>query len=101
MTPVTTDFGKRVFTELLTQQVDADELRAWLQGIGASAAADATVVEELVSLLQKNSTLLAVGQQISDILSIDVLLNRLAGVCCDAIDAARCTVFVYDRDTDQ
>ena len=56
---------------------------------------------KLAEMLRRTSALLTVSRRLADSLSLDVLLPRMVEMISEFLEAERCTVFLYDKETDE
>jgi adenylate cyclase len=88
-----------VIHQLVDRNLQQDDIRKIL--LKLSSADRDVFTSKLAELLRKTSALLTVSRRLSDSLSLDVLLPRMVELISDFLDAERCSVFLYDRETDE
>lgn len=88
-----------VINQLVDRNLRQDDIRRILLKL-SSADRDA-FTSKLAEMLRKTSALLTVSRRLADSLSLDVLLPRMVEMVSEFLDAERCTVFLYDKETDE
>ena len=88
-----------VINQLVDRNLRQDDIRRILLKL-SSVDRDA-FTSKLAEMLRKTSALLTVSRRLADSLSLDVLLPRMVEMISEFLDAERCTVFLYDKETDQ
>ncbi|HEX2570836.1 MAG TPA: GAF domain-containing protein [Polyangia bacterium] len=88
-----------VIGQLVGHRLRQDDIRRLLQSL--SVRDREAFTEKLADLLRKTSALLEVSKRLADSLSLDVLLPRMVELVSDFLDAERCTIFLYDKETDE
>ena len=93
--PTDIDIVNRLFEHRLEQD-DLDQILAVL-----SRTERDVLVAKMGDLLRRVSALLDVQNQVSDTLSLDVMLARLIEIITNALDAERSTLFLIDNETNE
>jgi adenylate cyclase len=88
-----------VINQLVDRNLRQDDIHRIL--LKLSSADRDIFTSKLAELLRKTSALLTVSRRLADSLSLDVLLPRMVELISDFLDAERCTIFLYDKETDE
>ncbi|MBK5254523.1 MAG: GAF domain-containing protein [Vicinamibacteria bacterium] len=88
-----------VINQLVDRNLRQDDIRRILLKLSSSDRDAFT--SKLAEMLRKTSALLTVSRRLADSLSLDVLLPRMVELISEFLEAERCTVFLYDKDTDE
>ncbi|MBI3270863.1 MAG: GAF domain-containing protein [Planctomycetes bacterium] len=86
-----------VLGRIVAQRPQADSLRGTLESLVRKDQND--FLDKLSALLVRMSSLLEVSRNVSDSMSVNVLLGRLTGLVMEFLDSERCTIFLRDRRT--
>ncbi len=86
---------KDVVARIIDHRIKQDDLRQMLTALSEDDRDEFVV--KVADTLRKTTALLEVSKQVSDTLSLDVLLPRTVTLISEFLDADRCTLFLNDQ----
>jgi len=86
-----------ILNQIMRHRLDQDDIRNILQAL--SPRAPRMFLDKVSDLLGKVGSFLDISHRLSDILSLDNILDSLISMVCEALQADRATLFLYDKNT--
>ncbi len=85
-----------IVTRIVAHRLAQDDIKKILDELAPNAR-DAFITR-LSETLSRTSALLQVAKEVSDTLSLDILLPRMVELVCGFLNADRATIFLFDRE---
>lgn len=85
--------------ELIGHRLKQNDIARILDDLNTTERASFT--SKLAMLLRRSAALVEVSRRMSETLHLDVLLPRMVELVSEFLGAERCTIFLYDADTDE
>lgn len=86
-----------LISQILTHRLSPEDIEGILVALSASDHGD--VVAKVGDLLRRVSALMGVCNRIADVLSLDLLLQRLIEIITETLKADRSTLYLHDHET--
>lgn len=86
-----------ILSQIMRHRLDQDDIKNILHAL--SPRAPKMFLNKVSDLLGKVGSFLDISHRLSDILSLDNVLDSLIAMVCEALMADRATLFLYDKNT--